>query len=247
MGRRNEEQVTGSVFYNASRFETILSHDAIFPSAESERDPIQRTSLRAGTSLVFADGHFGVGRPIGDSFGIVVPNQNYADQEIILDSSGIGGRYEARTDFLGPAVLPSLSAYQIRPLSVTVPDLPVGYQLSQDQFQLLPSYRSGTLVMVGNDATVVLDGTLVDRTGTPLALLAGEIVALDRKEAVIGQFFTNRSGRFRIEGVGPGTFELRLERYPGVNAHVTISPGTKGVYVVGEVKLAIEVGSEAAK
>ena len=245
--RRDEEQVTGSLFYNTSRVETALSQDAIFPSSKSEQEPVQRTSLRAGTSLVFADGHFGVGRPIGDSFGIVVPTQNYADQEIILDSSGIGGRYEARTDFLGPAVLPSLSAYQIRPLSVTIPDLPVGYQLSQDQFQLLPNYRSGTVVMVGNDATVVLDGTLVDRTGTPLALLAGEIVALDRKDAIIGQFFTNRSGRFRIEGVGPGTFELRLERYPGVNAHVTISPGTKGVYVVGEIKLAMEAGSEAAK
>jgi outer membrane usher protein len=130
---------------------------------------------------------------------------------------------------------------------VTVPDLPVGYQLSQDQFQLFPTYRSGTLVVVGNDATVVLDGTLVDRTGTPLALLAGEIVSLDRKDAITGQFFTNRGGRFRIEGVGPGTFELRLARYPGVNAHVTISPETKGVYVVGEIKLAVEAGSEAAK
>ena len=239
--RGNEEQLAGSLFYNANRFESALSHDAIFPSSDSQREPIQRTSLRAGTSLVFADGHFGVGRPIRDSFAIVVPNENYADQEIQLDSSGTTGGYGARTGFLGAAVLPDLSAYQIRSLLVTVTDLPLGYQLGQDRFHLIPNYRSGTVIVVGNDATVVLDGTLLDRTGAPLALLAGEIAALDPKGAPIGQFFTNRQGRFRIEGVGPGSYELRLVQYPSVNARVVIPAATKGVYAVGEVRLAMEI------
>ena len=105
---------------------------------------------------------------------------------------------------------------------------------------MLPTHRSGTVIVIGNNATVVLDGTLIDRTGAPLALLAGEIVALDKTDARPGQFFTNRQGRFRIEGVGPGTFALRLPGNPDVDAHVTIPPATKGIYVVGAVKLPID-------
>jgi outer membrane usher protein len=153
-----QDQITSSVFYNDNRFESSLTNDVVIPTSGQETETAQRTSLRAGTSLVYADGHFGLGRPIRDSFALVVPTENYADQDIIVDSSGTAGRYEARTDFLGPAVLPDLSAYQIRPTSVAIPDLPVGYQLSQDQFQLRPNYRSGTVIVVGNDATVVLDG-----------------------------------------------------------------------------------------
>ncbi|MEJ0028382.1 MAG: hypothetical protein WDN01_20335 [Rhizomicrobium sp.] len=241
----NQEQVTGSVYYNANRFETSLSHDVLFPSPDSDQGTVQRTSFRFGSSLVFADGHFGVGRPVDDSFAIVAPTPSYADQKIILDSSGINGRYDARTDWLGPAVLPNLTAYQIRPLAVTVPDLPVGYQLGQDTYQLNPNYRSGTVVVVGNDATVVLDGVLTDASGAPLALLAGEIVPLDKTGAAAGEFFTNRQGRFRIEGIGPGSFELRLVRSPHVVARITIPPGTTGVYVVGDVTLAVQI--EAAR
>lgn len=241
----DQEQATGSVYYNANRFETSLSHDVLFASPDSDQGTVQRTSFRLGSSLVYADGHFGIGRPIDDSFAIVVPTPNYADQKIILDSSGISGRYDARTDLLGPAVLPDLTAYQIRPLAVTIPDLPVGYQLGQDTYQLNPNYRSGTVVTVGNDATVVLDGLLVDGLGAPLALLAGEIVPLDKKGAAAGEFFTNRQGRFRIEGIGPGRFELRLVRNPEIVALITIPPGTKGVYVVGSVALA--AGVEAAR
>ncbi len=241
----DQEEVTGSVYYNANRFETSLSHDVLFPSSDSDEGAVQRTSLRFGTALVYADGHFGVSRPVDDSFAIVVPTPNYADQKIILDSSGTGGRYEAQTDLLGPAVLPNLTAYQIRPFAVTIPDLPVGYQLAQDSYQLNPNYRSGTVVIVGNDATVVLDGILVDPSGAPLALLAGEIVPLDKKGAPAGEFFTNRQGRFRIEGIGPGRFELRLVRNPHVVARITIPPGTKGVYVLGNVTLATNI--EAAR
>ena len=139
---------------------------------------------------------------------------------------------------------PDLTAYQIQPLSVTIPDLPIGYQLDRDRFQVLPTYRSGTAIVIGNDATVVLDGTLIDRNGAPLALLAGEIVRLDRKGVPVGEFFTNRQGRFRIEGVGPGSFELRLAGDPTANAQIVIPPKTKGVFVIGEVKLATAAADE---
>jgi outer membrane usher protein len=238
------EQATGAVFYNANRFEASLSENALLPSSGGVSDGSQQTNLRVGTSLAFADGYFGIGRPIGDSFAIAALNENYADQNIIVDGSGSEGKFEAKTDFLGAAVQPDPTAYQIQPLLAAIPDLPIGYQLDRDRFQVLPTYLSGMLIVIGNDATVVLDGTLMDRNGAPLALLAGEIVNVDRKGAPVVAFFTNRMDRFRIEGVGPGAFELRLAADPAAQARVVIPPKTKGVYVVGKIKLETEAGEE---
>jgi outer membrane usher protein len=113
----------------------------------------------------------------------------------------------------------------------------MGLDLGRDTFQIHPSYRSGTVLDVGTDATVLADGVLVGDDGKPLALLAGKITPLGTPGAAALDFFTNRTGRFRIEGLKPGAYELRVPADSANTAHVEIPASTVGVYRLGDVMI----------
>jgi len=95
-----------------------------------------------GTALVYADGQFAVSRPIRDSFAIVKAEKSLAGQ--IVDVDPIEQRFRARTDFLGPAVVPDLQSYQYRKITVEPQNLPVGYESGQQNFTALATYKSGS-------------------------------------------------------------------------------------------------------
>jgi len=149
--------------------------------------------------------------------------------------------YRARVDWLGPAVLSNLSAYQIRSLRVTVPDLPLGLELGQDIFELQPTFRSGAVINVGNDAVVLLDGILVDKNGKPLPLQAGEAREVGTPTSKAQQFFTNRAGRFRIDGMHPGEYDVTLNADTRITVRITIPADATGIYRLGELKIPIEI------
>jgi outer membrane usher protein len=56
--------------------------------------------------------------------------------------------------------------------------MPLGYDLGNAVFNLLPSYKSGAAIMVGTDATVFARGTLINAAGEPIALQGGQVVSL---------------------------------------------------------------------
>lgn len=62
---RGAAQVSGSYAYYANRAELGASHAAIM-RAGTDRQVEQRSSLRTALSLAFANGTFGIGRPIND-------------------------------------------------------------------------------------------------------------------------------------------------------------------------------------
>ena len=225
--------------YNSSRFESSLTHDEAYPHGGTGSID-RRSSLRFGSSLVFADGHFGIGRPIDDSFAIVVAHPNLRSTTVGVDPVD-EQNYRARVDWLGPAVLSNLSAYQIRSLRVTVPDLPLGLELGQDIFELQPTFRSGAVINVGNDAVVLLDGILVDKNGKPLPLQAGEAREVGTPTSKAQQFFTNRAGRFRIDGMHPGEYDVTLNADTRITVRITIPADATGIYRLGELKIPIEI------
>ncbi len=231
--------LSGGATYNSSRFETSLSHDEAYPHGGTGSID-RRSSLRFGSSLVFADGHFGIGRPIDDSFALVVAHPNLRSSTVGVDPVD-EQNYRARVDWLGPAVLSNLSSYQIRSLRVTVPDLPLGLELGQDVFELQPTFRSGAVLKVGNDAVVLLDGVLVDKNGKPLPLQAGEAREVGAATGKAQQFFTNRTGRFRIDGMHPGQYDVTLNADTRVTVRITVPDNATGIYRLGDLKIPIEI------
>lgn len=241
-------QASGSVGYTMDRFEASVRHD--YSQRLSTLDgPLQndeRTTLNFATGLVFADGHVGVTRPVTNSFALVVPHPRIADEEIGVDP--VTGHYLSSSDWLGPPVVPNISAYLVRPLLLDVPDAPMGYDIGNDRPAIVPGNHTGTLVPIGTDATVSLDGVLLDPEGKPVPLAAGVLHRTDGKGAKAAnakdpkagqevQFFTNRKGRFRVEGVRPGEWQMQLTGVPHKPIPVTVPAEAEGMFPLGTLKL----------
>jgi len=231
----NDYSLTGRLDYTGYRFTANLSHNFNLPRAEDESIG-NLTRLTFGTALVFADGHFGWSRPVNNSFALVIPNNNLRGKIIGINPSGSG--YTARADNLGSAVVPNLSSsYYVSKLQIEAPDLPLGYDLGPEVYNLLPSYKSGTLIRVGTEATVFVRGILLDTNGKPVPLQAGEVTSLSDPKWKPVILFTNKAGKFALEGFKPGRYELRLFTNQQSPISFEIPSGQAGVYDIGTLQV----------
>lgn len=216
--------------YYANRAELGFSHFGLF-ERDLGRSTGQRSSLRFGTALAFADGAVALGRPIHDAFALVKAHPSLAGSEVLVDPAGDSAA--ASTGMLGTALQPSLSSYSDRSLLVTAPDAPLDADLGAGSFRLLPSYRAGYLLTVGSDYSVSAVGRLLGPGGDPVALVSGLAYEIDKPEREPVPFFTNREGRFGLIGLAPGRWRLEL---PAANAEylVAIPQGERSISL-GEV------------
>jgi len=226
--------ITGRLDYQGYRFSANLAHDVGVPQ-DLDSNPETTTQLSLGTALVFADGYWGWSRPVTESFALVVPTRNLQGQRIRVNPGLSGDR--ARADQLGPAVVPDLQSYQISSLQIEAPEAPLGYGLGPTSYTLLPSYKSGTVIRVGTEATVFIRGVLVDEQGNPLRLQTGEVISLSDPQWQPVVVFTNRAGRFVLEGLKPGQYEIRLSQPPPNQIRFQIPAGKTGVLDLGTLRL----------
>jgi outer membrane usher protein len=195
--------LAGTYYHN--RAELGLSHYGSF-AGDFANSVSQRTSLRVGTSLAFADGAFSWGRPINDSFAIVSGHRNLKGEELLIERGPFG--YTASTGALGTAIHPSLNAYIERVVGVEAPRAEAGVDLGQGTFRLLPPYRGGYRLQLGSDYNVTAVGRLVGPDGQPVALLTGTASELAHPERPPVAIFTNRDGRFGASGLAPGRWRI---------------------------------------
>jgi outer membrane usher protein len=193
--------------YYANRAELGVSHfgafDGTFGSVASER-----TSLRFGTSLAFADGAVSVGRPIYDSFAIATPYKKLNGTNIVVEPSPFG--FTANTGALRAATMPSLSSYSERTIAVDAPNAKPGTDLGQGSFRLLAPYRSGYHLVVGSSYSVTVIGRMVDADNEPVALVTGTAREIAHPERPSLTVFTNREGRFGLTGLAPGKWHIEM-------------------------------------
>jgi outer membrane usher protein len=230
---RGAAGLDGAVTYTANRAELGVSHTTVFDVSGTNITD-QRSSLRVGTAIAFANGSFALSRPIFDSFAMVKPHRSIAGKTVLIDPRE--GNYTARSGFFGPAVEPDLSSYSDRVVSFDVLDAPLGYDLGTGNVRVYPPYRSGYLVTAGSDYSVTAVGTMVDQNGEPVSLLAGRAYEVDKPDNPPVTVFTNRSGRFGIQGLRPGQWRIEMPTQPPGEAIITVPSAEKGVVRV-DVKL----------
>jgi len=234
-GGKAGDRVQGNLSYTHQRFEAQVRQDTVRRSLNENKGVESRTSMTFGTALAFADGHYGVTRPISNSFAIVVPHPRLAGKDIGVDP--VDDRYAAQSDWLGVPIVPNISAYLVRPILLDVPDAPANYDLGDDRPAVQPGYKSGTIITIGTDAIASLVGTLIGPDDKPMALLSGTLRPQGIKDAKDLAFFTNRAGLFRIDSVRPGNWLLIIAGMEKTPLPITVATDAEGLVKLGPLRL----------
>lgn len=229
---------SGSVGYAGNRFEARALHMAGVGTSGWTSGRLapgdHRTSLRAGTAIAFADGKVAIGAPVrSNGFAIVDPHETIAGKAVTV---GDKDNPRGRSDGLGPAIVTDLPAYAPTNFAVDVADLPTGYSLGEGGHTLVPPYRAGYRLEIGSAYSVSAYGTLQKADGEPVSLLAGTATEVGGKGRKV-TLFTNATGRFGAEGLGPGKWrvEITVDGEPLV-WELVVPKGADGLFKAGTLK-----------
>lgn len=253
---RGEDEVrgTGYVGYTGYRGEAAFRHDrAAYRESggggESRTD--SRSHLTMGSALVYADGHVALSRPVSNSFLLLSRHRNLKDKTVGINPEGDGAAtYQARIDGMGPAVLPDMTPYMYRPVRVDTSNFPPGYDAGKDNYIVLPSYKSGTVLTVGSGANIFADGYLMFEGGDAARFQAGMIRRLDMAGQGAGggqEFFTNAQGRFRIPRLEAGSYQIILHDFPDMPVSFAVPDAPPGRYDAGSLILSVNEKTEKKK
>jgi outer membrane usher protein len=182
------------------------------------------------TAIAFADTEVAVGRPIRSGFALVDTHPSLKDSELHLAPSPDGDA--AISDWLGPAVLPDVSAYSPTRIAYDLDDVPEGYDTGNGAIDVLAPYRAGYHVTVGSGATVTLVGNLQDREGHPEKLLSGFAYPKQHPDHKL-QIFTNSDGRFGAPGFAPGDWIVELGEPGPLQYQFSLPSDAAGIRDVG--------------
>jgi outer membrane usher protein len=217
-GRGRPSNLRGLVNYRQN--ETNENYEAEFGKQDQRYEAninfLQRegignssSSLLTGsfnTSLAFAGGEVSLSRPINQGFALVKANEALEEANLFLNRNG--KEYEAETGWLSSAVLPNYQAYRYYPIRVDSREVPFGIKVPPQEVVVEAPFRGGVLVPFTSKYSKALVGKIL-YNGNALSLKTGRLVnKVENKEY---PFFTNRKGRFLVESIPPGEYEVLIE------------------------------------
>jgi len=231
----------GYATYSANRFDAAISHATFGPSVSRFAD-VNATTVRVGTTIAYADGVFGIGRRVNDSFMLFKPYDNLGKRSVVVGQSLAKNDYVARSGTMGPALFNFLGSYVPQSVQYDVEDAPPGYDIGAGVLRVYPPYKSGYVARIGTDAFATAMGTLQMADGKPVSLVGGRVTMLDVGDKDAPKpipFFTNSVGRFAVPSLTPGRRYL-VETY-GASGTIdkafefTVPTETDGLVKLGTV------------
>ncbi len=230
--------IAAAASYAGNRGDVSLTHasriDGLSSGGGGARSADERTSLRVETGIAMADGAMSFGRPIRNSFAIVETHETLGARDLSL---GPRDKEIGHSDWLAPALIADISPYTQRRVEFDVDNLPAGYDLGAGAFDFHGPYKAGYRVRAGSAYTITAMGTLVGEDGKPASLLSGLAREVDRKDGPEVQLFTNKTGRFGIQGLAAGRWIIELATEPQPTRYVIEVPQeASGVYNAGALK-----------
>ncbi len=192
------------------------------------------TSLGLNTGIAWVGTRAAFTQPVSDSFVLIHSDHLDKGQALMINPTGDRGQAQ-----LGPrktVVLRDQSAYYRNTLNVDSTSLPVGYLMDQEFYGTQLTYRSGLLLDLKITKKVMVKGQVLLPSGDPLIYAAGDVFDV-QGNLVDNSFFTNKEGRFLIEGLAPGTYKVMTDR-TGLGGFVFEVPSqAEKMIVIEAVKL----------
>ncbi|WP_274887772.1 fimbria/pilus outer membrane usher protein [Vibrio harveyi] len=189
--------------YTANRFraESEVSRDVV----RKEDTEQYQASLRLATAVGMVDGDWGWGRATSGPFVVAEMHPTLGEATANLDVDSQGRPTAMATKHLNGLVSIS-QPYARYAMDYNVMDSPVGYDWGDGKLELMPAAATGYLLTIGSDASYTASGYLKRLSGEPIEYRQGRVLVDDEQI----EFFTNKQGRFFIQGLRPGIYTVEL-------------------------------------
>ena len=185
-------------------YSATLSRSHLYRSLNGFESSGIQTSLSGEFALAFADGAFGLTKRISDSFAIIANHKAWRDVTLGINPTVDGYEKRSNPGLLKP-VIADLRAY--RESQATIRPIDGEAFLEKEEFHFLPSYRRGIKLTIGNEFVHSFRSTLLYWNEQPAGYKTLKVVGEDMPEILT---FTNRSGKFVVTGLKPGTYKIKV-------------------------------------
>ncbi|MGR5236908.1 hypothetical protein [Vibrio alfacsensis] len=201
----DKKQIDGSVDYVANRWRG----DLYLSGMDDEQEINFNGKATLSTSFIVADGVTGWGRsPVGPS-AIINVHPTLEGSNIHLNENYYGD-VESISTAGNNSVVALSRGHQDNLVTYTSPDAPMGYDLGTGIGIYKPGAMTVHVLNVGSDASRTVIGNLQNADKTPVSYLRGIVVDSEGNEKPI---FTNKSGRFALEGLSLRSYIIFIDGY----------------------------------
>ncbi|MEZ9595865.1 fimbria/pilus outer membrane usher protein [Shewanella sp. 10N.261.52.F9] len=191
--------------YTANRLRVEVEVERNNSNTNANSEASYSASIRGNTAIGLVDGQVGWGRAQDGPFIISKLHPSLSQQQVML---GIDQKhdYEASGTSMIGALLSLDVPYIDNVIDLNVPDAPIGYDWGESRLTVSPGATTGHFFMIGSNSSYTAKGILKASNGEPISYLQGTISG----EGISLPFFTNKSGRFYIQGIGPGEYVITI-------------------------------------
>ncbi|MFN8370542.1 MAG: fimbria/pilus outer membrane usher protein [Bacteriovoracaceae bacterium] len=226
------QRYRGSFGFEHEKFVTNFKHDVTDDKFKSKI--ANSSQFRFGQGIVWAQNRIAFSRPVSSSFAIISPNQYLKGEEIAVNPNVEGDL--AHASYWNNGVVPSMSPYQPFNLQLDSTLISPGKNIGKDYYWLFPTYKSGHVIDFGEPGNILLIGYLIDQHNSPWKLIVGQLVNVnDNNDRV--EFFTDKQGRFMIEGLKSGEYTIQLEEQKHLPTKMVIQDNIQGIFKIGNIVL----------
>jgi len=189
--------------YNHPLFTVSAGHDfdTIIETSEFQNS----TYVNASSGFVFADGYFLITKPVNDSFIIVAPGTEFADQILRVNPTSGGSDLELNGK---SGVMSNISSFTTHKIYIEPEELAPGMDDAGMKYLATPSYKSAFVITPQADILIFTGGFIKDSEGAPIEAVLGRLTGKNNGESV--DFFTDGNGYFEAYSLLPDQYNLQL-------------------------------------
>ncbi len=185
----------------------------------SQRNSESGANINLSTSLGVADGHIGMGATTTTPFAVVTKHKTLKETDVLVNVDHYGRAQTTPSQKIG-ALIDLGSGYTSYQFNIDVPEAPLGYDWGPGMYQMTGGANTGHHIQIGSELSYTVIGTLVDDQGTPIAMQRGLAIKQQNSDAretapLSRAFFTNRVGRFVVEGISVGEYIIEINDFKG--------------------------------